>query len=313
MLNAASAFGAPPQHPAYTTMVAAAETMRAAEQVLYNFKVEHGLYDSLLDPLRTGLIGVEYSTITTTIGVLKAKRTATNPDFAAYIVRELNDHHIGSADSVLVTMTGSFPGLNVAVLTALDALHVASLRICSLGASSYGANQEQCTWLDFEEQLLKTGKLNHRSNYTTLGGSGDVGGGMTQEGRALLKRKAEKLGYPVATARSFKRQARLRRRLVGAVNHYALLINIGGNQVMLGKNGQGRELPGGWISPQTNPWQKETDDGVNGIIFDFLAAGVPVLNLLHVENIAQEAGIPVDPPFFAAPGESAVYILPSSK
>lgn len=301
-------FAAPP-HPAFPLMVEAATRERAAQQVLHAHKLALGLLSDTLDPLRTGLIGVEFSPITTTPGSLKAKRTAANPDFAAYIVRELVDHGIGSGDSVLVAMTGSFPGLNLAVLTALETLHASSLRICSLGASSYGANEPAFTWLDMEDLLCRERVLARRSDCVTLGGTGDVGGGLTDEGKLLLRRKAEDLGYPVLETTSLRKQAALRREIVGSPRTYALLINIGGNQAMLGRGPEGRELPGGWNEPPDAGARPDSSGESDGIIFDFLEARVPVFNLLHIEDIATAAGLPFDPSAFSEPGTSPVYFL----
>jgi poly-gamma-glutamate system protein len=301
-------FAAGKKHPAFNLMVEAAEKEKRAEHELYTEKVTLGLFDPEVDPHHTGIVGEEYSRITTTLGVLKAKRTAANPDFAAYIVRELSDHGIGAGDSVLVTMTGSFPGMNLAVLMALETLEVSSLRICSLGASSYGANQEKFTWIDMEDLLVKESLLNRRSDWVTLGGSGDVGGGLPEGARGFLKRKAERLGYSILQSRSPKKQAEARRELVGSPTNYKLLINIGGNQAMLG-GAEGRELPGGWLDPVPTPMEDGTPDELEGIVFDFLEEGVPVLNLLHIEDIATAAGIPFDPPEIAEPGQSPVYFL----
>ena len=129
VVTSAVCFAAPRHHVAYPLMIEAAGRCQRAEEALYAHKVAMGLYDASLDPNHTGLVGVEYSKITTTLGNIKAKRTATNPDFAAYIVRELVDHGIGTGDTVLVTMTGSFAGLDLAVLEALETLRIASLRV----------------------------------------------------------------------------------------------------------------------------------------------------------------------------------------
>jgi poly-gamma-glutamate system protein len=294
-------------HPAYDLMIRAAEKTRRAQDALCSRKRALKIFDSTMDPNRTGLIGVEYSRITTTIGSLKAKRTATNPDFAAYIERELVDHGVGIGDSVLVTMTGSFPALNLAAIMALETLDVSTLRICSMGASSYGANQEEFTWLDMEDWLYRKDLIQRRSNFVTLGGSGDVGGGLTADVKWFLRHKAERLGYPILKSRSFKKQAALRREQFGDPQHYVLLINIGGNQAMLGSGKEGRELPGGWINPNADSLESGGTDEAEGIIFEFLEAGIPVLNLLHIEDIATASGIPVDAQPLPPAGEAAVY------
>jgi poly-gamma-glutamate system protein len=294
-------------------MLEAATRMRSAERTLYDHARAHKLYDATLDPNRTGLIGVESSLITTTLGSIPAKRAATNPDFAAYVVRVLKEHKISMDDSVIVTMTGSFPGLNLAVTIALETLGIPSLKICSLGASSYGANQEEYSWIDMEDVLFRAGKLSMRSNFVTLGAVGDVGGGLPDEGVELLRQTSDRLGYPLLESATLKAQTALRRKLLGSPKSYGLLINIGGNHAMLGKGLGGRELPGGWIDPSRNLWQEYYTERGTGLIFDFLNDGVPVLNLLHVEEIANEAGIPFDPIPLPRIGKSDVYYKVKSK
>ena len=294
------------RHIAYDEMVTAARREQVALRSLYFHKVALGLADEKLDPNQTGVIGVEFSAITSTIGTLKSKRTAANPDFAAYIVRELIDHGYTKDDTVLVTMTGSFPGMNLAVLTALETLKIPSVRVASMSASSYGANQEDFTWLHMEDVLHLERKLRQRSDYVTLGGTGDVGGGLPEGGKWKLRRTAERLGYQVIEAKSLRSQSAQRRKLRGSPEKYKLLINIGGNHAMLGKGPQGRELPGGWNDPRDFASVSGSGD-FNGIIFEFLSEGVPVLNLLHIEDIAKSAGIPIDPQPLPKIGESPVY------
>jgi poly-gamma-glutamate system protein len=297
------------RHPAYDQMVEAARRMKIAMRSLYFHKMANGLEVDSLDPNHTGLIGVEYSTITSTPGYLKAKRSVANPDFAAYVVRELVDHGITSDDTVLVTMTGSMPGGNLAVLLALETLGIPSVRIASLGASSYGANQEHFTWLDMEDVLYLEHKLEHRSDYVTLGATGDVGGGLPEGGKWSLRHTAERLGYDVVESKSLRRQSRLRRQLRGSPEKYSLLINIGGNHAMLGKGPEGRELPGGWNDPRDLKSEFSDTDDLNGIMFNFLQDGIPVLNILHIEDIAKSAGIPFDPQPLPKIGESPVYYV----
>jgi poly-gamma-glutamate system protein len=289
-------------------MVDAAQRMQSGQRAIYLNKAGLNLFNAELDPNHTGMIGEEYTGTTTTVGALRAKRTAANPDFAAYIVKLFVENDIDNKDSVLVTMTGSFPGLNLAVLCALETLGIPSLRICSLGASSYGANQPEMTWIDMEDILVREGVLARRSDYATLGGTGDVGGGISDEAQKTLRAKCIRLGYPLLESESTQQQLEIRRELLGNPRGFSLLINIGGNQLMLG--GGGNELPAGWIDPKTFE-----HDAIKtpAIVFDFLNANVPVLNLLHIESIAETAGIPYDPRPLPAVGTSAVFFDGSNR
>lgn len=288
-------------------MVEAADCMVNAERVIFDKKAALSLIDTSLDQNRTGLIGDEFTDMTSTIGSLPAKRTSTTPDFAAYIVRMLIDHNIRRGDTVLVAMTGSFPGLNIATHCALETLGIEAYFMCSLAASSYGANQEQCTWLHMEDLLVKQSIFSSRSDVVTLGATGDVGGGLSEQAKQTLRKIAGELDYEITESTSANRQTRARARLRGEPGSYALLINIGGNQVMLGN--RGRDLPGGWIDPaNTGVWKKLSRKST-GVIFEFLHADVPVLNLLHVEDVANAAGIPIDAVPFPEIGSGPIYHL----
>lgn len=295
------------RHSDYDLMIAAAQKMQLAERKIYSTKLSLGLVNEKDDVNRTGLVGEEYTPLTTTPGYLLAKRSATNPDFAAYLVRLLREQGLSEKDTVLVTMTGSLPGLNLALLCALEQLNIPALRIASLGASSYGANQLEMTWIDMEDILVREGVLTRRSDFVTLGGTGDIGGGLAPETITTLRRKCARLGYPLLESGNRRAQQEERMTLFGDPKSYSLLINAGGNHLMLGTGPEGRELPGGFIQPGSSDWQRTVSATSGGMVFDFLFAGVPVLNLLHVENIAGQAGIPVDPSPLPRLGTSPVY------
>jgi len=297
------------RHGDYDLMLAAAQKMQLAERKIYLTKLSLGLLNEKSDVNRTGLVGEEYTPLTTTPGYMLAKRSATNPDFAAYLVRLLREHGLSDKDTVLVTMTGSLPGLNLALLCALEQLNIPALRIASLGASSFGANQLEMTWIDMEDILVREGVLKRRSDFVTLGGTGDIGGGLTSETITALRRKCARLGYPLLESGNKRDQYEERLTLFGDPKSYTLLINAGGNHLMLGTGPEGRELPGGFIQPNSADWQRTVSSTSGGLVFDFLFSGVPVLNLLHVENIAEQAGIPVDPSPLPRLGTSPVYFV----
>jgi poly-gamma-glutamate system protein len=291
----------------YDHMLAAAQHMQRAERQIYLSKQSLGLVNEKDDVNRTGLVGDEYTPLTTTVGVLSAKRSSTNPDFAAYLTKLLLEQKLSRNDTVLVTMTGSFPGMNLALLCALEELKIPSLRIASLGSSSYGANQLDMTWIDMEDILVREGLLSRRSDYVTLGGTGDIGGGLEDETIEFLRRKCARLGLALIESGNKRAQYEERLSLFGDPNDYALLINAGGNHLMLGTGPEGRELPGGFIKPESSTWQGDVSSTSGGLVFDFLYSGIPVLNLLHVEDIATRAGIPFDPSPLPRLGTSAVY------
>ena len=113
-------------HPALSDrQVAAARRMASAFPVLVAELEARGVeVDSALDPNRTGLIGEEFTCLTTTVGVLSAKRTSTNPEFAALLVRWLHDLNLEPRARVLVTLSGSFPALGIAAIIACEELNL---------------------------------------------------------------------------------------------------------------------------------------------------------------------------------------------
>ncbi len=68
----------------------AARLMVNGMSAIRQAKAEKGVaIDSLDDPNGTGMIGAEFTAITTTLGPLEVKRTSTDPGFAAAVVEML--------------------------------------------------------------------------------------------------------------------------------------------------------------------------------------------------------------------------------
>lgn len=296
-------------HPDYDLMVTAAKRMQAAERVIYTHKKLMGIVSEENDVNRTGLVGADTSLITTTHGSLTAKRTATNPDFAAYLVRLLKSKGIEKNDSLLVAMTGSLPGFDLAVIIALDLLEIPNLRISSIGSSAYGANLPEMTWLDMEDILYRESLITKRSEYVTLGGQSDLMSNVDSVSVQEMRRKCHRLGYQLLAAESREAQHQLRKQLIGDPRNFALLINAGGNVMMLGHRDEDDSIPGGWISAERSDWQQHRTSDPMGIMFDFLDAGVPVLNLIQVHDICIETGLPYDAQPLPPIGTSPIYFL----
>jgi len=117
-------------------MTEAAGIMLEAYDAIRECQREKGLtFDRSSDINMTGLIGLEFSPLTTSLGSLEAKRTTTNPNLAGLIVFLLEESGVKRGDSIAVGASGSFPALIVAVLSATRVMDLKPLVICSLGAS----------------------------------------------------------------------------------------------------------------------------------------------------------------------------------
>lgn len=93
--------------------------------------------------LKTNLIGVEWSEITTTLGPLEAKRTATDPRWAAWLLRYFDSLGIERGDKIVINASGSFPGLVLASLVAAEIRGLDVSFYASMTSSTWGANRPE--------------------------------------------------------------------------------------------------------------------------------------------------------------------------
>ncbi len=276
---------------------AAMELMQRSAEAVKKEKLRKGIpIDRSLDPNETGLIGVEYTDLTTTLGSLVAKRTSTNPAFAAVIVDMLDRAGVRPGDWVAVSFSGSFPALNIAVLSAARVLNLHPIIISSAGASMYGANHPDMTWLDMERILAETGLLPYRSIAASLGGIAGAQGGLDgtgiEAGLKAIRRNGipllEEGGSSTLSVDVRKRLALYDQALGG--RRPAAFINVGGSLTSLGAGPEVRRLPAGLLKKVPVVRNPE-----RGIIFRMGERGVPVIHLLKIKSIADQYGIPIDP------------------
>ena len=155
----------------YETKVKAAEQMAGAMQLLKEVRLEKGVFiDRENDPNETGLVGSQFSLTTTDEGDLDAKLTTLDPNFSAAMVDLLNQAGLQPGDTIAVMLTGSMPGANMAMLIACDAMDIHPVVITSIGASQWGANDPDMTWLDMEKLLFENNFISKRSIAASIGG-----------------------------------------------------------------------------------------------------------------------------------------------
>lgn len=282
---------------AYRTEKAAArDSMRFGMQVLKAERWRLGIpIDPAIDPAGTGLIGEAYNDLTTTIGSLASKRTSANPEFAAVIVDMLGEAGARSGDFVAVSFSGSFPALNLAVLSAVRAMELKPVIISSVGASMYGANLPGLTWLDMERILREQGLLPYRSIAASLGGIADTKGGLDGTGIESGLLAIRRNGVPLLEEGTEPLQTDIRRRLELYNREIsgrkpAAFINVGGPSTSLGN------VPGADRMP-VGLWRKipAVHEPDRGMLFLMGERGVPVIHLLKIGRIAARYGIAFDP------------------
>ena len=235
------------------------------------------------------LIGDEWSDITTTLGSLESKETSTNPDFAALVVRLLHEAKIKKGDNVGVLLSGSFPALSISVLAAIQTMELDAIVMSSLGASTYGANQAEATWIDIEKWLKLYGNLQYSSTIISLGAGQDNGNGLSEEGKALLKTAAVRnhldLYIPTNIIESIKHKTQIFQE-----KDISILINIGGNMASMGACSHSLNIPNG-LHFSTN----SCNDNDRGIIVRLNENNIPFIQFLNIKELATRYGIEVSP------------------
>lgn len=281
---------------------AAALMARAAQSEIASAKEKLRLMQLIdVDPNRTGLIGPDWSETTTTIGEVQAKRTATNPDLAAAIARILLGLEPQPGAAVGIIASGSFPGANVAAISAVETLGFKPVIISSLGSSMFGATDPEFGWLDMESAVRSAGTWRARTAAVVLGGESATAESLSATGREMLLRAARRNGYEPIIASDL---AELKRSVSSAIDDAApegliAVINVGGSVLGIGTCLDAYGIPSGLITRKL-----PCDRGVTGLVHDFAARNVPVLHLLYIKRLALDWGLPYDPVPLPSIGDS---------
>jgi poly-gamma-glutamate system protein len=301
--------------PLEATEGPAREAARLMERSLASvraFRSEKGIpIDRAADPNATGIIGDEFSPLTTSVGDVEAKRTAANPAFAAVMVGYFRRAGLRAGDVVAVGASGSFPAFALATLSAAHALDLRPVVIYSVGSSMFGANLPGFTLVDMLGRLRRDGLLPYRLTAVSPGGDDDAGGGVLfDESGDTLMVETRRSGLPIVRGESLADRIMDRLRIYeegSAGRPIRCFVNIGGSAASFGSTDASLALPNGLVlRPPIVP-----SSPTRGVVFEFAARGVPVVHLLFVKGLARDNGLPFDPIPFPPIGEGAVYRQPS--
>lgn len=254
--------------------------------------------NGLADPNGTCLVGPELSELFTSTGQLEAKRTTTNPDMAALIAHFLSMAGVAAGDTVAVAASGSFPGLMVATLVAVEAMGAMPMAILSPGASSWGATRPEFDLLDLHHLLQAEGVFEATVAAASLGGTGDTGREFEPEVRSRLARKIADRGIRFLSEPDLRVNVSERMRIYGRP---AAFVNIGGNEASIGTSPEILNVPAG-LSLDLADRLILPPIEQRGVLFAMAAARVPVVHLLHVRALALRFGIAWDPVPLPGPG-----------
>lgn len=268
------------------------------EKLRKNIKI-----DKKYDINYTGLIGVEISSITTTSGALEAKRTSTNPNFAAVVVHMMKKAGLKKGDKIAVNFSSSFPALNIAVLSACEVLKINPIVISSIGASTWGANIPEFNYMDMEEFLYKKKILNNKSIAISIGGAADIGKDMESKVVEEILKRAKNYGRIIIHQENLQENIEERYSIYTKYSkNIKAFINVGGNIVSLGETEDSAD-----ISPGLIKTDKYKANSKSGLIQIFLEKNIPVIHMLNIKKLASDHGIGIDPVPLPKVGQGEVY------
>ena len=292
----------------YDIKINAAMKMQESMKMLKNIRMEKGVFiDIENDPNETGLVGSQFSLITTDEGDLDAKLTTLDPNFAAAMVELLTRANLTSGDTIALMLTGSMPGANMAMLIACKAMDIYPFIISSIGASQWGANDPEMTWLDIERILFEQGYISSRSIAASIGGRNDRGRLLSPKGRELIRYNIENNKLPLISGKGLEDNVNKRMEYFGAHN-YKAVVNIGGGVASLGTSFNLRLIKPGIV------YRKDIEkisrgDGIEGAVVKFSKKNIPLIHILNIQKLTDELGMKYAPIPIPEIGEGSLYAI----
>ena len=294
----------------YDLKIKASIIMKGALGHTSNFNKELKFQDpDSLDKFNSGLIGVDSiaSLMTTKKGFINSKRAVTNPNFASIFIDlfseiDLSLVDIDTPDTIAVSFTGSFPGANIALLSACKAANIHPIIISSMGSSSWGANQTEKTWLDIENYLLGKDYFNYQSLAFSLGGDNDRLDELSENIRQLLIDKITISDYPLIQGSTLNESILSRMEMYDSKsNNYKAYVNIGGSSASLGDTTMSKMYLPGLIYGKDlaiedaidDEYEKEYEQELFPVIYYFLEEKkIPVINIRNINNLCDWYNLP---------------------
>lgn len=296
----------------YDEKVKAAQSMKSAMDLLKSTRMEKGVFvDAENDPNETGLVGAQFSLITTDEGDLDAKLTTLDPNFAAAMVELFSRAGVIAGDTAAVLMTGSMPGANMAVLIAAKTLGIHTVSISSIGASQWGANYPDFTWLDMEVLLYDNGFISSRSSAASIGGRNDLGRLLSPRGRSLILENIRSHNIPLVRAASLIENVSQRMEFYHQSepqNGYSILVNIGGGVASLGTSFNHKLLSPG-IVERSDLENITRPGGIEGVFSRLVREGVKAMHILNIQRLTNMLKMPYAPIPIPEIGKGPLYAV----
>lgn len=282
-------------------MTDAAETMARGLELTADHCRGAGIpVDPELDPNATCLVGPRDTPLFTTLGQVEAKRSTLSPDMAGLLVHLLEAAGVAAGDTVAIGASGSFPGLLLATLAAVQAMGAEPVAILSLGSSSFGATRPEFHLLDLYQLLRAGGVVAEPPAAVSPGGEEDAGTEFGPGVGEALRRAATEAGVRFLEEEGLEANVDRRMAIYG---NPAVFVNIGGAEANLGVSPMVLEVPAGLVPPSL-PLPPLPPSSQRGVLLEMVARGVPVVHLLHIRGLALRYGMPWDPIPLPGPGST---------
>lgn len=285
---------APVMQPHFAVKMEAATRARLAMDAIREARLgEGGPIDVVNDPNETGLIGHEFSLITTSRGSHEQKLRALDPNLAGVLVHLLKRAGVGDGDLVAVAYTGAFPLMNAAAVIAVEAVGATAVPITSVGSSMWGANDPDLTWLDMESILLRRGIISHVSIAASRGGGDDHGRGLSPEGRALVDSAVVRNGVRFIDEPTLDESIERRMEIYDDAadgREYACYLNVGGGLASIGSAQVGKLL-----RPGLTRRMEARNFPRRGTLARMGQRGTPVIHVPRADELIERYGLAVEP------------------
>ncbi|MBN1496288.1 MAG: poly-gamma-glutamate system protein [Spirochaetes bacterium] len=294
------------KQPSHDEKIEAARYMLQGIEIIRRHRIATiGPINRVIDPMRTGLIGMLSTPITSTTVDIDSKLTSINPNWAAVIVAMLKEAKVKNGGTVAVSLTGSFPAMNLAVLSAAKALDLRLIMITSVSSSTWGANIPGLTWLDMEHELYEKKFSPYRTVAASLGGVQDSAMGMSEEGKKILRETIAGYGIPILEFGDMKTRINARMEIYhdqARDAQVAAYINVGGGTVAIGSFiGKRRYRSGLNLKPSQRAMR------VDSVMSRFARADVPVININYLKTLARKNSFPIAPKKMPKIGEGEIF------
>jgi poly-gamma-glutamate system protein len=268
----------------------AAVIMEQSLAVIRDYCIQHHINtDNPEDPRHTGLIGPEWSGITTTIGDPEAKRTTINPNFAALIAHLLQEAGVKKGDTIAIGSSASFPALLIASLSAAKALNLHPLIIISFGSSSYGASNPDFTLWDMYRLLLDHQIIDYKPVAASMGGEDDTGSEFEKGITNRIRKSLQEAGIPLVSEKDLQKNISIRNGYYFGSGQISAFINSGGGYANIGSSPSVLRIKPGLVKKAHIPEPEK-----QGMIHSMLQQKIPVIHLLYIKGLAQKYNLPWD-------------------